>query len=265
MLTNQVLFDMAYLSDEELDKIVEEYRHPFLTGATMRLLNQELISYRNMPIAQRGEITLIFGQAKTRRSAFNNLLASIALGFQVDGFKIPEINFEPRILVIDTNHSRYDSLRMLNYIDKRIGGKVLDCEYINMRVNRPDVQDVEGLLERAASQSNPYDIVILDEITDFVSNTEDTKWQFAGEVWALTKKYNCAVIVTAYDCWWPDAEDPDKVFWGGEAFYKGAKAIMNLSLNNEHQTEIRYIYPSGHLRKLPFKIGNLVSGLPYIF
>ena len=255
---------MTYLSDEELDKIVEENRRPFLTGAAKRLLNQELISYKNMPFAQRGEITLIFGQAKTRRSAFNNLIASIALGFKVDGFKVPEINFEPRILILDTNHSSYDSLRMLNYIAKRVGEKVLDCEYMNMSANSPDLQTVEALLDRAATQGNPYDIVILDEITDFDSNTEETKWQFAGEVWALAKKYQCSVIVTAYDCWWPGAEDPDKVFWGGEAFYKGAKAIMYLSLNKEHQTEIHYIYPSGQLRNLPFKIGNLESGLPYI-
>ena len=73
------------------------------------------------------------------------------------------------------------------------------------------------------------------------------------------------MIVTAYDSWWPDAENPDKVFWPGEPFYKGAKAIMYLSLNKQHQTEIRYINPSGHIINFPFKIGNLESRLPYIF
>ena len=154
---------MAYLSDEELDKIVEEYRRPFLTGAAKRLLNQELISYKNLPIAKRGEITLLFGRTKGRRSSFNNLLASIALGFKVDGFKIPQGDFEPRILVIDTNHSKYDSYRMLKYIDDRISYKVHDCEYINTRIETLSTQLIESLLERADSEDWPYDLVFLDE------------------------------------------------------------------------------------------------------
>ena len=253
---------MRTLNDNELDIIVENYRQPFVSGEIKSAIAKPLIAFKDFPIVQRGEITLTFGGTKTRRSAFNNLLASIALGFKAPGFGTNPNDQNLRVLLIDTNHSRNDSIRMLSFISKRVGNRVDDCSCYNLSAKKASVEFVKAILKKAESEGKPFDIVILDEVGDFSDNGHENIWQFAADLWAIAKRSQCAFIATAYDSWWPDPKNPQKVFWPGEALYKSANAIIQLTLNSKHLTELKYISCFGDYLSLPTAIGNDESGLP---
>ena len=165
----------------------------------VRMLAQN-IDGKLYTIGTLGNISMIIGKAKAKKSFLINMMITTALN---DGVSFGQLQcIAPRekrkVLYIDTEQSKDMVWRAVNRITRQIDAKDLNLETLSLRSLNP-AQRLE-VVELAIKQSEDVGLVIIDGISDLVSsiNDEEQSTNVSTILMRLSEVYNVHIMVVLH-------------------------------------------------------------------
>jgi len=165
----------------------------------VRMLAQN-IDGKLYTIGTLGNISMIIGKAKAKKSFLINMMITTALN---DGVSFGQLQcIAPRekrkVLYIDTEQSKDMVWRAVNRITRQIDAKDLNLETLSLRSLNPS-QRLE-VVELAIKQSEDVGLVIIDGISDLVSsiNDEEQSTNVSTILMRLSEVYNVHIMVVLH-------------------------------------------------------------------
>jgi hypothetical protein len=229
----------------------------------VRMLAQN-IDGKLYTIGTLGNISMIIGKAKAKKSFLINMMITTALN---DGVSFEQLQcVAPRekrkVLYIDTEQSKDMVWRAVDRITRQIGVKNVNLDTLSLRSINP-AQRLE-VVELAIKQSEDVGLVIIDGISDLVTsiNDEEQSTNVSTILMRLSEEYNVHIMVVLH---MNKGANNDARGHLGTYFQNKAETTLSVEVDpkDEAVSNVKAVFSRDQSIK-PFSIRITEDGLPII-
>ncbi len=146
---------------------------------------EPILKLNDVLVLSRGDISCIKGKAKSRKSFLVAYIVSMVLNQ----------NPAAKILLIDTEQSKYFVVNVMKRIYRLMGWVHLNEQFRTMSLREYDVEDRKGILIQAIEDYGS-DFIVLDGGVDIISDFNDSTESKAvvGLLMKLSTNHNCHIL-----------------------------------------------------------------------